>query len=578
MGAMPAKGLSLVQSVDAQDAGREIPGAQALRRGLGLLDIVADSSQPLRFVDIADRSGLAKGTAHRMLATLVEAGLLRVDERDQTYRLGFRLFEMAHRVWGQFDLRSAAEPELERLRDLTGEAVRLAVLDGYEVLYVDQREAAQLIRLSNGVGARAAAHASGAGKAILAHLDPPIRQQALASLQLKRFTPNTIVDRAELAQQLDLTKARGYAISLEEQHVGIASVAAPVLDHRAHAIGAIAIVGPAFRLGIDRLHALGRDVMEAARRISGNAGQIAMSININPRPLGPDRDDLVCAVPSTCFLGEGPTWSGADRKLHWVDILAPAILTGDPATGEFTSRPMPELVGAVVPRRRGGLVAAMQNGFKAVDPETGAVSLIANPEADKPGNRFNDGKCDRRGRFWAATMAIDTQPGEGSLYRLDTDGRVSRMDTGFHVSNGLGWSPDNRRFYFTDSGPKRIYVYDFDLEGGAVENRRTFVQVPDGVGVPDGLAVDAEGFVWSAHWDGWCVTRYDPDGKVDRVINLPVPRPTSCAFGGPDLTTLYITSARIRLSAGQLAEAPLSGSVFALQSGIRGLPEMPYAG
>jgi ABC-type nitrate/sulfonate/bicarbonate transport system ATPase subunit len=168
-------------------------------------------------------------------------------------------------------------------------------------------------------------------------------------------------------------------------------------------------------------------------------------------------------------------------------------------------------------------------------------------------------------------MAIDTQPGEGSLYRLDTDGRVSRMDTGFHVSNGLGWSPDNRRFYFTDSGPKRIYVYDFDLEGGAVENRRTFVQVPDGVGVPDGLAVDAEGFVWSAHWDGWCVTRYDPDGKVDRVINLPVPRPTSCAFGGPDLTTLYITSARIRLSAGQLAEAPLSGSVFALQSGIRGL-------
>jgi sugar lactone lactonase YvrE len=239
---------------------------------------------------------------------------------------------------------------------------------------------------------------------------------------------------------------------------------------------------------------------------------------------------------------------------------------------------MPELVGAVVPRRRGGLVAAMQNGFKAVDPETGAVSLIANPEADKPGNRFNDGKCDRRGRFWAATMAIDTQPGEGSLYRLDTDGRVSRMDTGFHVSNGLGWSPDNRRFYFTDSGPKRIYVYDFDLEGGAVENRRTFVQVPDGVGVPDGLAVDAEGFVWSAHWDGWCVTRYDPDGKVDRVINLPVPRPTSCAFGGPDLTTLYITSARIRLSAGQLAEAPLSGSVFALQSGIRGLPEMPYAG
>jgi DNA-binding IclR family transcriptional regulator len=310
MSAMPAKGLSLVQSVDAQDAGREIPGAQALRRGLGLLDIVADSSQPLRFVDIADRSGLAKGTAHRMLATLVEAGLLRVDERDQTYRLGFRLFEMAHRVWGEFDLRSAAEPELERLRGPHGRGGAPGCPRRLRGSLRRPARGCAAHPLSNGVGARAAAHASGAGKAILAHLDPPIRQQALASLQLKRFTPNTIVDRAELAQQLDLTKARGYAISLEEQHVGIASVAAPVLDHRAHAIGAIAIVGPAFRLGIDRLHALGRDVMEAARRISGNAGQIAMSININPRPLGPDRDDLVCAVPSTCFLGEGPTWSG----------------------------------------------------------------------------------------------------------------------------------------------------------------------------------------------------------------------------------------------------------------------------
>jgi sugar lactone lactonase YvrE len=173
---------------------------------------------------------------------------------------------------------------------------------------------------------------------------------------------------------------------------------------------------------------------------------------------------------------------------------------------------------------------------------------------------------------------MDTTPGHGSLYRLDPDGGVTRMDEGFQVSNGLGWSPDNRHFYFTDSGQKRIYVYDFDLDRGLVANRRTFVQLPDGVGSPDGLAVDAEGFVWSAHWDGWCITRYDPDGKVDRVFNLPVPRPTSCAFGGPDLTTLFVTSARIRLSARQLAEAPLSGSVFAIQTGVRGLPDTPFAG
>jgi sugar lactone lactonase YvrE/DNA-binding IclR family transcriptional regulator len=570
--------LAIIEQADKGDeSAREIPGAQALRRGLSLLDLVADAPG-LRFSEIAERSGLTKATAHRMLATLAEAGLLRVDERDQSYHLGFKLFEMAHRVWDQFDLRSAAEPELQRLRDLAGETVRLAILDDDEVLYVDQREALHAVRLGSGVGARASAHASGAGKAMLAHLDPLLREQLLNRLRLQRFTPNTITDRGALMQHLDLTKARGYAVSGEEQVVGVSSVAAAILDHRASAIGAVAIVGPSYRLGLDKLHMLGRDVMEAARRISGNAGQVAMSITINPRPLGADRDDVASVVPTTAFLGEGPTWLPNERKLALVDILAPAIIIADPRDGSFLSHPMPELVGAVVPRRRGGFVAAMQTGLKAVDLDTGAVTTIAAPEATKPGNRFNDGKCDRRGRFWAGTLAIDTTPGHGSLYRLDPDGRCTCVESGFHVSNGLGWSPDDRTFYFTDSGAKRIYAYDFDIETGALANRRVFVEVPEGSGAPDGMAVDAEGFVWSAHWDGWCITRYDPQGRVDRVINLPVPRPTSCAFGGPDLTTLYVTSARIRLSVQQLAEAPLSGSVFAIQTGVKGLPEVPFAG
>ncbi len=569
--------LTVIDGFKGDEAVREIPGAQALRRGLSLLDIVA--KQPgLRFTEIADKAGLTRATAHRMLSTLAETGLLRVDDRDQTYHLGFRLFEMAHRVWDQFDLRSAAEPELERLRDLTGETVRLAILDDDEVLYVDQREANQTVRLGNGVGARAQVHASGAGKAILAHLEPLIREQVLNRLNLQRFTPNTITDKVAMAQQLDLTKARGYSVSFEEQHVGVSSVAAAILDHRARAIGAIAVLAPSYRLSLDRLHTLGRDVMEAARRISGNAGQVAMSISINPRPLGADRSDVTSVVPTTAFLGEGPTWLAAEQKLALVDILAPAIIVANPQDGSFQTHAMPELVSAVVPRQRGGYLAAMQTGLKAIDLTTGQITNIASPEAARPGNRFNDGKCDRRGRFWAGTLAIDTTPGHGSLYRLDPDGRCTLMDEGFHVSNGLGWSPDNRLFYFTDSGTKRIYVYDFDLDSGDITNRRTFVELPDGVGTPDGLAVDANGYVWSAHWDGWCVTRYSPDGRVDRVINLPVPRPTSCAFGGPDLSTLYITSARIRLSAQQLAEAPLSGSVFAIKAGVKGLPETPFAG
>jgi sugar lactone lactonase YvrE/DNA-binding IclR family transcriptional regulator len=561
----------------ADDPAREIPGAQALRRGLSLLDIVAERPG-LRFAEVADRSGLTRATAHRMLATLLDAGLLRIDERDQSYHLGFRLFEMAHRVWDQFDLRSAAEPELERLRDISGETVRLAIRDGDEVLYVDQREAAQPVRLGNGVGARGPIHASGAGKAILAHLDPLQREQALNRLRLPRLTAQTITDRRVLAQHLDLTKARGYSISSDEQTEGVSSVAAPVLDQAARAIGAVAIVGPSYRLSPDRLHAFGRDVMEAARRISGNAGRVAMSISINPRPLGPDRADTACVVPTTAFLGEGPVWLQEAQRLVFVDILAPSIVVADPQDGSFRSHPMPELVSAVVPRREGGFLAAMQTGLKAVDLSTGAITALAAPEAGKPGNRFNDGKCDRRGRFFAGTLAIDTTPGHGSLYRLDPDGRCTTVDSGFHISNGLGWSPDDRRFYFTDSGARRIYVYDYDIETGDAENRRSFVELPEGVGIPDGLAVDAEGFVWSAHWDGWCITRYDPDGRVDRVVNLPAPRPTSCCFGGPDLSTLYVTTARIRLSAQQLAEAPLSGGVFAVEAGIRGLPETPFGG
>lgn len=570
-----------MQTADEQDrvddGVREIPGAQALRRGLSLLDIVADHPG-LRFSELAERSGLTKATTHRMLATLAEAGLVRVHERDQGYQLGFRLFEMAHRVWDQFDLRTAADPELDRLRSIAGETVRLAILDADEVLYVDQREAAQTVRLGNGVGARASTYASGAGKALLAHLDPLVRAQVLNRLTLQRFTPSTITDRAALAQHLDLTKARGYSVSFEEQHIGVSSVAAAVLDHRARAIGAVAIVGPSYRLGLDRLHTLGRDVMEAARRISGNAGQLAMSISPNPRPLGPGREDIASVVPTTSFLGEGPTWVPATQKLVFVDILAPAIIVSDPRDGSFQTHSMPELVSAVVPRSRGGFLAALQTGLKAVDLDTGRVTPLASPESDKPGNRFNDGKCDRRGRFWAGTLAIDTTPGHGSLYRLDADGRCTMMDAGFHVSNGLGWSPDDRRFYFTDSGARRIYVYDFDIEAGAIANRRVFAELPEGVGTPDGLTVDSDGYVWSAHWDGWCVTRYDPAGAVDRVINLPVPRPTSCMFGGDGLSTLYVTSARIRLSAKQLAEAPLSGSIFAVQTGARGLPETPFAG
>ncbi|MGP1396078.1 MAG: SMP-30/gluconolactonase/LRE family protein [Inquilinaceae bacterium] len=565
--------LAVIESA----AGDIAPGTQALWRGLQILSLVSTAGRPPRFVELLDRSELSKGTLHRLLQTLMEARFVAFDERDQTYRLGSRLFEMAHHVWDNFDLRGAAEPELIRLRDLTGETVRLGILDGDDVLYIDQREAPQPLRLANSVGNRASPHTSGIGKAILAHLDPE-RRMRLLQQDLVALTPRTITDPAELMRQLDLTKGRGYAIAVEEQNAGISSVAAPILDHRARPIGGIGIVGPSFRLTEERLHALGRETMIAARRISGNVGESAMSITVNPRPLGSDSDQVRCAVPASSFLGEGPHWSVERQRLIWVDILAPAVLESDVVSGTYISTAMPHLVGTAIPRATGGLVAAMQGDVRLIDAASDAMTILCAPEQNRPGNRFNDGKCDSRGRLWVGSLAIDATPGQGALWRIDPDGSATLMQDGVHIANGLGWSPDDRTFYFTDSGKRTIYAYDFDVDRGAIAGRRVFAEIPEGAGIPDGLTVDAEGFVWSAHWDGWCVTRYDPDGKVERVVNLPVPRPTSCVFGGDDLATLFVTSARIRLSAQQLAEAPQSGSVFAVATGFTGLAAHAFAG
>lgn len=562
---------------DEAEAGSGQPGMQALTRGLAVIDLVANAPTPPRFTTLLERSRLPKGTLHRVLQTLIEERYLQLDARDQGYRLGAKPFELAHRVWDQFDLRGAAEPELIRLRDLTGEAVRLGILDGGEVLYIDQRDVARALRLANGVGSRASIHSSALGKAMAAHLNARDRRSLVDATKLVAFTDRTIVSAGDLDQQLNIIKARGYAVSVEEQHEGVSAVAAAILDHRAEPLGGIGIIGPSFRLPEDALHALGREVIEAARRIAGNVGELAMSIVINPRPMEAVREDVRVVIPGADFLGEGPHWSEAAGLLSWVDILAPAFIVGDPATGERREVALPELIGVAVPKRSGGWLAATESGIKALDAD-GTLTMLAAPEADRPGNRFNDGKCDRRGRFWVGSIAINTAPRQGALWRYDADGTVTQMESGVHLSNGLGWSPDDTRFYFTDSAKREIFVYDFDIETGTIENRRTFSTPTEDRGTPDGLAVDAEGYVWSAHWDGWCVIRYDPDGGIDRVVNLPVPRPTSCVFGGPDLSTLYVTTARIRLSTAQLAEAPLSGSIFAVATGVRGQRETIFAG
>ena len=564
-------GRAKVEEVDDETSGTQ-PGMQSLVRGLRLLDIVAGAPGPVRFSALQEGSGFPKGTLHRLVRTLIDERYLTETERG--YRLGARPFQLAHRVWDGFDLRAAAAPELRRLADTVGEAARLGVIEAGQVLYIDQCDAANEVRVGSAVGMRAPVHATALGKAIAAHLDEAGRRDVVAS-DLTRLTDATITGVADLDRQLAVVKARGYAVNLGEAHDEVVGVAAPILDHRARPIGAVGIVGPAFRLSEERLHALGREVIEASRRISGNIGELAMSISVNQKPLHLVTDDVSIAVPGTDFLAEGPDWDAASGRLTWVDILAPALVTADPSTGRRTSRPLPELIGCAVPRAGGGFVCGTETGIRALDDD-GTLTTLATPEADRPGNRFNDGKCDSRGRFWVGSLAINTEPGHGALWRYDGSEAVRMLD-GLHIANGLGWSPDDRTFYFTDSGSRTIWAFDFDAGTGAIAERRVFATLASNEGVPDGLAVDVEGGVWVALWDGWAVRRYRPDGGVDRDVTLPVPRPTSCAFGGPDLATLYVTTARIRLSARQLEEAPSSGALFAIDAGVAGLPTHPFA-
>lgn len=291
---------------------------------------------------------------------------------------------------------------------------------------------------------------------------------------------------------------------------------------------------------------------------------------------GPDlvtpRVEATLAFECKSTLGEGPVWDSARQHLYWVDIEAPALHRFDPALGSNRAIAMPDLLGAIALTQSGGILCAFSKDLTLMSEDGQIGPVITRLQSEPATNRFNDGKCDDHGRFWIGTMSKSGVRETAALYRLDGDGSLHRMITGVGTANGLGWSPDYRTMYFTDSPRGEIYAYDFDPGIGAIANRQLFARVPPGNGRPDGLTIDAHGGVWSAHWDGWRVTRYWPNGEIDRVIEMPVPRPTSVMFGGVDLSTLFVTSARTGLSGDVLAKAPLSGSIFSIESGYTGLP------
>ena len=284
-------------------------------------------------------------------------------------------------------------------------------------------------------------------------------------------------------------------------------------------------------------------------------------------------------VDAHAQVGEGPLWDEERQVLYWVDILSSLLYIYDPATGENRALDVGQHVGTVVTRASGGLMLAVREGFASFDLESQELTLIANPEAHITGNRFNDGKCDPAGRFWAGTMAYENPTNQGSLYRLDTDLSVHEIFGDVAISNGIIWSLDHSTMYYIDTLRKNVRAFDYADDTGDISNERVIVNVPEEIGMPDGMAIDSEGMLWVAHYGGSCVSRWNPNtAQLLLKIDLPVTQVTACAFGGPDLDTLYITSAAQELDAAELERQPLAGGLFSIKTPYQGVPSFRFGG
>ncbi|MFG6115898.1 SMP-30/gluconolactonase/LRE family protein [Halobacillus sp. MO56] len=284
-------------------------------------------------------------------------------------------------------------------------------------------------------------------------------------------------------------------------------------------------------------------------------------------------------LDAKAYLGEGPSWDSEQQVLYWVDIEGKKVHIYDPEHGKNSEIHVDQRVGAVVPRNSGGAIAAMEKGFYSLDLESGETRQITDPEAGVSENRFNDGKCDPEGRFWAGTMSYSGIQENGALYCLDTNLKVEKKVDHVSTSNGIAWSPDHRYMYFIDTPTKQVVRYEYDKHQGAITNPAIVVEIPDGEGKPDGMTIDAEGNLWIAHWGGSKLSVWNPD-KGEQLRSIPVPalNVTSCVFGGKEMNELYITTASVGMEEEDLRKFPSAGGLFKVTTEVTGAPSYHFKG
>lgn len=279
-------------------------------------------------------------------------------------------------------------------------------------------------------------------------------------------------------------------------------------------------------------------------------------------------------TPGPCLLGEGPVWDAARSTICWVDIENGLIHQYHTRRQLHSTTAVQQLIGSVALTREGDFIAALKSGIGIIQRDTGTIRIISSPECHLPNNRFNDGKCDPAGRFWAGTVSLSEQPQAGNVYMLTHELQVIRKIKQVTIPNGMAWSPDAQTFYFIDSPARTVVAYGYNNETGDIRDKRVVLEIPATAGLPDGMTIDSEGMLWIAHWNGWQVSRWNPHtGEQLHRIELPVANITSCTFGGDNLDDLYITTAAKGLTAEQKQAQPLAGSLFVMPGcGFTGLP------
>ncbi|GAU87013.1 IclR family transcriptional regulator C-terminal domain-containing protein [Bosea sp. BIWAKO-01] len=565
--------VSLEPDVAPEDEGQkgsavtEIRGTRLVGKALNLIDLIAASPGEHRAQTLADELGVPRSTVYRIINTLQQRGLVRVEASGQGYFPGFRFLEYAQAVWPMPDLPMLAMTEIRWLHELSGETVYFAAPGGTNMIIIQKIMSLYPISTGAPLGSLRPLYCSGMGKAHLAALAPAEREALIGRMSFERVTDRTITDPAQLRSQLDVFRQRGYAIDDEEFMEGVRCVSAAVPGEGDVPLGAFTVSGPCYRMTLERVHQLGPEVATAARRL-GEA--VRRQGGVRPRAR-PDGAEVPLAAIGRSFLGKSPSWDAETGSLLWLDALAPAIMragageSGAPSRSEvmakFTAPAM-----ALTPIGEGRWFVATEKGAMTVDRNAHFASL--DPPLPLELLAGISSACHGPdGQIWFGTGETSSSPAGPGLYRLAAGKPVLEAELPAAATDIL-IDPVGHHLYAALRAAGEIIRVRIAPDGKCA-GQELVARVDAIHGRPMALALEEPDHLWVALWDGWSLARLRRDGSDMRLLSLPVPRPTGLAFGGQGGDLLYVTSGRIGLTPQQIAEAPASGSVFALDRRLR---------